>query len=125
MAVIGLYLLYLISLLLFELLRFFTSFFYIRRGLPSSGDIDVLLTHKHFNSTDEKKQNPYLEPVVKHLEKIKFITDIMSLGDTKFMGVCNVEKHFRRLDIRLLPKDQYYCGILYFTGSDIFNKNMR
>ena len=125
MAVIGLYLLYLISLRLFELLRFFTSFLYIRRGLPSSGDIDVLLTHKHFNSTDEKKQNPYLEPVVKHLEKIKFITDIMSLGDTKFMGVCNVEKHFRRLDIRLLPKDQYYCGILYFTGSDMFNKNMR
>ena len=125
MAVIGLYLLYLISLLLFELLRFFTSFLCIRRGLPSSGDIDVLLTHKHFNSTDEKKQNPYLEPVVKHLEKIKFITDIMSLGDTKFMGVCNVEKHFRRLDIRLLPKDQYYCGILYFTGSDMFNKNMR
>jgi len=30
-----------------------------------------------------------------------------------------------RLDIRLLPYDQYYCGVLYFTGSDIFNKNMR
>jgi len=26
---------------------------------------------------------------------------------------------------RLIPKDQYYCGVLYFTGSDIFNKNMR
>ncbi|KAF6084721.1 DNA polymerase beta [Phyllostomus discolor] len=25
----------------------------------------------------------------------------------------------------LIPKDQYYCGVLYFTGSDIFNKNMR
>ena len=24
-----------------------------------------------------------------------------------------------------MPKDQYFCGILYFTGSDIFNKNMR
>jgi len=23
----------------------------------------------------------------------------------------------RRLDIRLLPMDQYYCGLLYFTGS--------
>ena len=32
---------------------------------------------------------------------------------------------FRRLDIRLLPYDQYYCGILYFTGSDQFNKAMR
>lgn len=26
---------------------------------------------------------------------------------------------------RLLPKDQYYCGVLYFTGSDVFNKTMR
>lgn len=26
---------------------------------------------------------------------------------------------------RLIPKDQYYCGVLYFTGSDVFNKNMR
>ncbi|CAM4719412.1 unnamed protein product [Leuciscus chuanchicus] len=25
----------------------------------------------------------------------------------------------------LIPKDQYFCGVLYFTGSDIFNKNMR
>ena len=33
--------------------------------------------------------------------------------------------NFRRLDIRLLPKDQYHCGILYSTGSDLFNKNMR
>ena len=32
---------------------------------------------------------------------------------------------FRRLDIRLLPYDQYYSGILYFTGSDQFNKAMR
>ena len=31
----------------------------------------------------------------------------------------------RRLDIRLVPYNQYYCGILYFTGSDMFNKEMR
>lgn len=32
---------------------------------------------------------------------------------------------FILLPSRLIPKDQYYCGVLYFTGSDIFNKNMR
>ena len=32
---------------------------------------------------------------------------------------------FRRIDIRLIPIDQYYFGILYFTGSDLFNKQMR
>ena len=33
-------------------------------------------------------------------------------------------KH-RRIDIRLVPIDQYYFGTLYFTGSDMFNKQMR
>ena len=97
-----------------------------RRGLPSSGDIDILLTHKKYVSDKKKKgTNSYLAPIVQHLEKLGFITDTLSHGDTKFMGVCKPKKHFRRLDIRLLPKDQYYCGVLYFTGSDIFNKNMR
>lgn len=67
------------------------------------------------------------------MESVGFITDTLSKGDTKFMGVCQLpqdeeeeEEHsHRRIDIRLIPKDQYYCGVLYFTGSDIFNKNMR
>lgn len=71
--------------------------------------------------------------MVEHLESVGFITDTLSKGDTKFMGVCQLpqdeeeeEEHsHRRIDIRLIPKDQYYCGVLYFTGSDIFNKNMR
>lgn len=48
-------------------------------------------------------------------------------------GVCSLDKvkgdgqHYpaRRLDIRLTPHDQYYCSVLYFTGSALFNKNMR
>ncbi|KAG9330343.1 hypothetical protein JZ751_012727 [Albula glossodonta] len=72
-----------------------------RRGAESSGDIDILLTHPDFTSQ-------LLHAVVEHLESIGFITDTLSKGDTK-----------------LIPKDQYYCGVLYFTGSDIFNKNMR
>lgn len=41
--------------------------------------------------------------------------------------MCKIEggKVYRRLDIRLLPHDQYFCGVLYFTGSDLFNKDMR
>ena len=27
--------------------------------------------------------------------------------------------------LRLIPCDQYHCGILYFTGSDEFNRQMR
>ncbi|XP_036383016.1 DNA polymerase beta [Megalops cyprinoides] len=102
-----------------------------RRGAESSGDIDILLTHPNFTSQSEK-QPRLLHAVVEHLESLNFITDTLSKGDTKFMGVCQLdcgdeeeEYPHRRIDIRLIPKDQYYCGVLYFTGSDIFNKNMR
>ncbi len=97
-----------------------------RRGLASSGDVDVLLTHKDYSSADAKSgKTKYLRKVVEALEESGLVTDTISHGDTKFMGVCKQKKIFRRLDIRLLPIDQYYCGILYFTGSDMFNKQMR
>ncbi|KAG7221329.1 hypothetical protein INR49_017295 [Caranx melampygus] len=103
-----------------------------RRGAASSGDIDILLTHPDYTSQTEK-QPKLLHAVVDHLESIGFVTDTLSKGDTKFMGVCQLQQDdedeeeylHRRIDIRLIPKDQYYCGVLYFTGSDIFNKNMR
>ncbi|XP_045142788.1 DNA polymerase beta [Echinops telfairi] len=102
-----------------------------RRGAESSGDMDVLLTHPSFTS-ESAKQPKLLHRVVEQLQKAHFITDTLSKGETKFMGVCqlpskNDEQEYphRRIDIRLIPKDQYYCGVLYFTGSDIFNKNMR
>ena len=49
------------------------------------------------------------------------VCDTISLGDTKFMGVCRAEPAglARRLDIRLLPRNEFYCGVLYFTGSMI------
>ncbi|XP_068461466.1 DNA polymerase beta [Clinocottus analis] len=103
-----------------------------RRGAASSGDIDILLTHPDFTS-ESQKQPKLLHAVVDHFESIGFVTDTMSKGDTKFMGVCQLQQSgedeeeylHRRIDIRLIPKDQYYCGVLYFTGSDIFNKTMR
>ncbi|MBN3317445.1 DPOLB polymerase, partial [Atractosteus spatula] len=102
-----------------------------RRGAESSGDIDILLTHPEYTSTSPK-QPKLLQAAVEHLESLGFVTDTLSMGDTKFMGVCQLDDDedgsdypHRRIDIRLIPKDQYYCGVLYFTGSDIFNKNMR
>ncbi|KAK7864609.1 hypothetical protein R5R35_003198 [Gryllus longicercus] len=101
-----------------------------RRGKLESGDIDVLLTHPSYNSSESpKKKTKLLHDVVKLLEKKNIITETISLGDTKFMGVCKLSKNdcftARRLDIRLTPHDQYYCSVLYFTGSDLFNQRMR
>lgn len=101
-----------------------------RRGAEASGDIDILLTHPTFTSQSGKKPN-LLKDVVTSLEKCGFVTDRLSLGDSKFMGVCkladtdDVKQAYRRIDIRLIPIDQYFCALLYFTGSDIFNTKMR
>jgi len=115
-----------------------------RRGLPTSGDIDVLLTHPKFTSSVDATSDSHhpkhasskdsnsgggkmLRNVVEVLESEGLVTDTISHGDTKFMGVCQLSPahSFRRLDIRILPRDQYFCGVLYFTGSDQFNKAMR
>ncbi|XP_075211388.1 DNA polymerase beta-like isoform X2 [Lycorma delicatula] len=96
-----------------------------RRGKPESGDIDVLLTHPDYTSNSSTKSPHLLKNVVQLLENQGLITDTISLGDVKFMGVCKAGDTARRLDIRLTPYDQYYCATLYFTGSDMFNKQMR
>lgn len=101
-----------------------------RRGNTACGDIDCLVTHPEFTCQKESKTKHTrlsLKDIIKKLESCDLITDTIAQGETKFMGVCrlNKDKPGRRLDIRLTPHDQYYCSILYFTGSDLFNRNMR
>lgn len=115
-----------------------------RRGLESSGDVDVLLTHPSYvslgyakesnlkltkNLIIDTKKSPIdlLKKIVDQLIELNFVTDTLALGDTKFMGVCKVSNDnlHRRIDIRLLPFDEFYCGVLYMTGSNVFNQNMR
>ncbi|XP_014251968.1 DNA polymerase beta-like [Cimex lectularius] len=101
-----------------------------RRGKAESGDIDLLITHPTFTSEVNKNKNKTLQAnllksIVETLKKCKLITDTISIGDVKFMGVCKIKDISRRLDIRLTPHDQYHCATLYFTGSDTFNQEMR
>lgn len=100
-----------------------------RRGKQSCGDVDILLTRK-----DEKPINGMLEKLLVKLEKDGFLkerlgsTRVSDKGSEMYMGVCKLEgegrKH-RRIDIKVYPKDQYGFAILYFTGSDYFNRSMR
>ncbi|XP_026483937.2 DNA polymerase beta-like [Vanessa tameamea] len=98
-----------------------------RRGRSESGDIDAQVTHPTLKLGDNKNKchEKLLKNIIMALKGC--ITDVISMGETKFMGVCRLSNNhpFRRLDIRLIPKEQYYCAVLYFTGSDVFNKNMR
>jgi len=46
---------------------------------------------------------------------------------SSFEGVTGAEAspRYRRLDLRLVPYESYVCSMLYFTGSDEHNKEMR
>uniref|UniRef100_A0AAY5K7E2 DNA polymerase n=1 Tax=Esox lucius TaxID=8010 RepID=A0AAY5K7E2_ESOLU len=84
-----------------------------RRGAESSGDIDILLTHPKYTSVDEKQ-----------VIQLLFWHAFLKMFFLHVYFPCCSQYNFP-YHCRLIPKDQYYCGVLYFTGSDIFNKNMR
>jgi DNA polymerase beta len=92
-----------------------------RRELKDSGDIDVLISEKDIASED-------LTEIINELKKSGYITDILALGPHKCMAVVQLKsgevKH-RRLDILLTPEDEFITSVLYFTGSQKFNIEMR
>ena len=52
----------------------------------------------------------------------------ISTAVTSYMGVCKIFQNnskYRRIDIKYYPKELYSAAILYFTGSDHFNRSMR
>ena len=100
-----------------------------RRQKMTSGDVDLLITHPKNKTKDDltNKQN-YLIALVNSLKKAGFLIDDLTDKDyeMKYMGFCKFESNpVRRIDIRYVPYDSYYTSLLYFTGSDDFNKKMR
>lgn len=89
-----------------------------RRGEKTSGDIDVLI-----KSSDKT----LLSEFVKKLIEKKYVTHTLAHGDKKFMGICRTSSRgkSRRLDLLLTPPEEYAFALLYFTGSDKFNVEMR
>lgn len=94
-----------------------------RRGNKDSGDIDVLITHKD----DPKGYSNILKDVVKVLQDTGYLKETFALGDKKYLGVCKLKrhKHFRRIDIMYCTGREWPFALLYFTGSQAFNIQMR
>lgn len=95
-----------------------------RRGNKDCGDIDILVTK---NIIEEN----IIKTITNELLKLKILVKDGILTPTakkKFMGTCRlpIENSInRRLDIRIIDFDSYYPALLYFTGSDNVNKQMR
>lgn len=70
-----------------------------------------------------------LTQLVAELERRGFITDHFtkprSFDGKKavhYMGVCQLDGIHHRIDLKLYPVEQYAFALLYFTGSDLFNR---
>ncbi|TMW55055.1 hypothetical protein Poli38472_013817 [Pythium oligandrum] len=99
-----------------------------RRGKPSSGDCDVLITDPDSEECD------ILPTLLERLHAMGFLTDDLThVSDHRmgrcdsYMGVCQLRKDLphRRLDIKVYPRRCFGFALLYFTGSDHFNRSMR
>lgn len=94
-----------------------------RRMMSSSGDIDILITHK-----DEPEGVEQLfRKIIDTLKEQRYITDIFAEGGKKCLAVCKLKryKRFRRIDLLYTNKYEYPFAVLYFTGDANFNVNMR
>ena len=89
-----------------------------RRGKGYSGDIDVLI------KTDHKE---IYQKFIQILLSLEYLQDHLALGRKKYNGICKLGKKgiCRRIDIMNTTLSEYPFSLLYFTGSDEFNKLFR
>lgn len=88
-----------------------------RRGLDTCGDIDILIYN------DSKMT---LKELIVQLEK-KLEVHKLSFGQHKFSGLCrlNSETLMRRIDVLIIPPESWPYALLYFTGNQSLNIQMR
>ncbi len=96
-----------------------------RRGEETSGDMDLL-----FTNPNDSSNSSYLKIIVEKLTEENILIDhLTEKGDKKYMGFCKLKPtskyKVRRIDIRYFPYDEYWAGILYFTGNKEFNIHLR
>lgn len=99
-----------------------------RRGKATCGDVDVLITHP-----DGRSHKGVFCKILQNLHENGFLTDDLVSNEEngeqkKYMGVCRLpgaNQRHRRLDIIVVPYDEFACALMYFTGSAHFNRSMR
>ena len=89
-----------------------------RRGLSSSGDIDVIIT-----SNDPNVFKVFVDKLIEE----KVILEVLSRGNSKCLVIAKLPNadHARRVDFLYTSSEEFPFSILYFTGSKGFNTTMR
>lgn len=90
-----------------------------RRGLESSGDIDVLI------SVDSDDYDVFTS-LAQRMKNSDYLIDTFSEGKNKILGVCRIgDLPFRRIDLMFTERKVFPFALMYFTGSATFNVQMR
>jgi len=96
-----------------------------RRRKPDSGDIDVLIKQKPSLRLSDLVDALYQVPSGNLLNEPLVVGDLAE-GKKKYMGIIQYGDHpARRLDLLLVPEQEWPFALVYFTGSKEFNVQMR
>jgi apurinic endonuclease APN1 len=95
-----------------------------RRGADKLHDIDILITHKSWNTTEDIIKSKALSDVMKRLSNIYIDTISYSKGQ-KIQALFKLGNTVRQLDIVFVPYNSYHTGLLYSTGGQALTIYMR
>jgi DNA polymerase IV len=102
-----------------------------RRGSPSSGDIDLIITKP--GAVLSEIRTVVMESLVPTLFKKEFLKvrlagpDHGAATSSKWHGASALPEStvWRRIDFLLVPWEEIGAALIYFTGNDIFNRSIR
>jgi len=92
-----------------------------RRGMPNSGDIDMLLR----TADSAVNAGKALDEFVAGLKTRGYLLEVLAHGEHKCMGISRIGEVGRRLDLLITPPDEFPFAVFYFTGCDTFNVAVR
>ncbi|KAI5819758.1 hypothetical protein BZA77DRAFT_303463 [Pyronema omphalodes] len=102
-----------------------------RRGAKTCGDIDIMITKE---GAEGRYMKLVLDKIVERLTERGFLKVALaaSKGDdaaegSKWYGASQLSPDlpWRRIDFLVVPWVERGAALLYFTGSDVFNRSMR
>jgi DNA polymerase beta len=97
-----------------------------RRGEKTSKDIDIMISHPNYLHQNDEHSTNLLGSISKYLTEENYMTDLIGTGSHQIIGVVNLPgKPHRKFEVKLYPMDSYYTGLLHFTGTVEFNRQMR
>lgn len=100
-----------------------------RRGAPDSGDVDFIITKP--DASMETLRTIILDTVIPSLFRANYLQHALastSRSDgSKWHGCATLpgSKIWHRIDFLLVPHAEIGAALIYFTGSDIFNRSIR